>query len=75
MEDERAIDDKEFCHLKDITAGWGLFFSPDFDITQTQQRVTFFLFLTFFFSGPQSALFCCTPLLSSAASPVATPAL
>ena len=40
MEDERAIDDKEFGHIKDITAGWGLLFSPDFDMTQTQQRVT-----------------------------------
>jgi hypothetical protein len=44
MEDERAIDDKEFGHLKDITAGWGLFFSPDFDITQTQQRVSVLCF-------------------------------
>jgi hypothetical protein len=34
MEDERAIDEKEFGHLKDISAGWGLFYSPDFDITQ-----------------------------------------
>jgi len=39
MEDERAIDEKEFSHLKEISAGWGLFFSPDFDITQTQQRL------------------------------------
>ena len=39
MEDERAIDEKEFGHLKDISAGWGLFYSPDFDITQTQQRL------------------------------------
>ena len=39
MEDERAIDDKEFSHLKEISSGWGLFYSPDFDITQTQQRL------------------------------------
>ncbi len=36
MEDERAIDDKEFAHVRDISSGWGLFFSPDFDVTQVR---------------------------------------
>jgi len=38
-DDKRATDDREYSTLKDMLVDWHLYFSPDFDATQTQQRL------------------------------------